>query len=63
MKNYSNSMVSIAVMFVVPALVYLGFSETCANEFVVIGVPFLVGLVLWTLRRCRGDVSWFGVRK
>ena len=62
MKNFSGTYMAAIVMFTVPTLVNVGFTESCANEILAIGVPALtaLGLVLW--RWARGGVAWTGVR-
>jgi hypothetical protein len=63
MKNYSGTYMATLVMFVVPALVNVGFTESCANEILAIGVPALTGVALVLWRWAKGGVRWTGVRE
>lgn len=53
----------LAVAIVLPIIVQVGFTESCANEIVAIA-PMLPGIVMaWIGRVRQGDITIFGSKK
>ena len=67
MKNYSTTIAGIISAFALPAIVSLGFSESCSGEIVGIGVPTLLSIpglvVAWWGRYKTGGITAFGSKK
>lgn len=62
MNNYSGTYFAAITMFLVPALMNLGFSGVCANEIVTLGVPAVTALTLMVWRWSKGNVALSGKR-
>lgn len=63
MKDYSLTMAGIVLAVGVPMLIKLGFTESCSNEIVNVGLPLLGGAVAWFGRFRKGDVTVAGFKK
>ena len=62
-NNYSGTFFSVIAMVLVPALVQVGFSQSCAGEFATIVPSAVVGAIILLWRRSKGDVTLLGTYK